>query len=238
MRSTEFERSEKMIKRLFVLVVLVAIVFMFLPFLKVAPTTELNPISKGYVAGSADSLGCANVVTSVVVTYRGLDTLGEVAVLFIATAGVAFLLRKQKEKLKKRKSSEILETGNSFLFPLILLFGVYIFIHGHLTPGGGFQGGVVIASGVLMLMLSNVSLKLNKTMLHFVESLSGAFYVMIGVLGLVLLGANHFLDNRFIPLGTFGTLFSAGAIPIIYSLIGLKVGTELVGILNNMKRGD
>jgi multicomponent Na+:H+ antiporter subunit B len=71
--------------------------------------------------------------------------------------------------------------------------------------------------------------------LSSIESLSGAFYVVIGVLGLVLAGG--FLDNRFLPLGQFGSLFSAGAIPIIYSLIGLKVGSELTGILENVEKG-
>jgi len=60
--------------------------------------------------------------------------------------------------------------------------------------------------------------------------------VGLGIFGLVLAGG--FLDNRFLPLGEFGSLFSAGAIPIIYSLIGLKVGAELVGIMQNMGRDE
>jgi multicomponent Na+:H+ antiporter subunit B len=68
---------------------------------------------------------------------------------------------------------------------------------------------------------------------HVIESLSGLFYVLIGLLGLVLAGG--FLDNRILPLGNFGTLLSAGAIPLIYSLVGLKVGAELVGILHSLR---
>jgi multicomponent Na+:H+ antiporter subunit B len=70
--------------------------------------------------------------------------------------------------------------------------------------------------------------------LHLVESLSGVSYVIIGVLGLVL--AAGFLDNRFLDLGDFGRVLSAGAIPLIYSFIGLKVGAELVGIIDNMQK--
>ncbi len=228
-----------MVKRFFILVMLILFGLMILPLLTgVPPATGLNPLAAKYVQDGPQELGAANLVTAIVVTYRGLDTLGEVAVLFIATAGVGFLLRRKKEHAEsgtKRPASEILQTGTAFLMPLIFLFGVYIFVHGHLTPGGGFQGGVVIASGVLLLMLANTSARINQTLLHFVESLSGAFYVGIGILGLVL--AAGFLDNRFLPLGHFGTLCSAGAIPVIYSLIGLKVGSELVGILENM-RGD
>lgn len=57
--------------------------------------------------------------------------------------------------------------------------------------------------------------------------------MVVGVLGLILAGG--FLDNRFLDLGTFGELFSAGAMPIIYIFIGLKVGTELSAVLERMK---
>jgi multicomponent Na+:H+ antiporter subunit B len=226
-----------MIKKVFFVIILVALAVMFLPLARdLTPFQELSPTAKKYVEDGPDELGAANLVTSVIVTYRGLDTLGEVAVLFIATAGVGFFLRREGEKTarKKRGSSQILQSGTAFLFPLILVFGVYIFVHGHLTPGGGFQGGVVIASGMVLLLLSRVSTKVNDTVLHLVESLSGVSYVIIGVLGLVL--AAGFLDNRFLDLGDFGRVLSAGAIPLIYSFIGLKVGAELVGIIDNMQK--
>jgi len=227
-----------MVKKTFFVIILVLLAFMLLPFAKdFTPFQELSPTAKKYVEDGPDELGSANLVTSVIVTYRGLDTLGEVAVLFIATAGVGFFLRregKKEEERKKRGSSQILQSGTVFLFPLILVFGVYIFVHGHLTPGGGFQGGVVIASGMVLLLLSRVSTKINDTVLHLVESLSGAAYIAIGILGLVL--AAGFLDNRFLDLGEFGRLLSAGAIPLIYSFVGLKVGAELVGIIDSMQK--
>lgn len=230
-----------MVKRFFILLVLVIFILMLLPLaFDIQPQEELNALAQKYVQDGPDELGGANLVTSVIVTYRGLDTLGEVAVLFIATAGVGFLLRRRKgavtDSHKRRKSSEILQSGTILLTPLIFLFGVYIFLHGHLTPGGGFQGGVVIASGVLLSLLTYPQSEVNHGILNVLESLSGAFYVFIGVLGIYL--AAGFLDNRILPLGEFGRLFSAGAIPIIYSLIGLKVGSELVGILDSMQRSN
>ncbi|MCD4819810.1 MAG: Na(+)/H(+) antiporter subunit B [Candidatus Cloacimonetes bacterium] len=227
-----------MVKRIIILLVIVFFAIIIFPLLKVDPTDSLSSLATKYIRDGADELGSANLVTSIVVTYRGLDTLGEVAVLFIATAGVGFLLRKKKNSSanKRRKSSEILSSGTSFLVPIIFLFGVYIFTHGHLTPGGGFQGGVVIASGVLLLMLSDVSLKFNHFLLSAIESFSGFFYIIIGILGLFLAGG--FLDNRIFSLGTFGNIFSAGAIPIIYSLLGIKVGSELVGILGNLRDSE
>ena len=228
-----------MIKKFFTLVTILLFALMVLPLIRqMVPFQELAPVAAAYAEHGPDELGAANLVTSVIVTYRGLDTLGEVTVLFIATAGVGFLLRRDEEDAAEsahspRKASELLCSGSMLLFPLLMLFGVYIFLHGHLTPGGGFQGGVVIASAFLLLMLARVSFHLNHSVISFVESISGFAYVVIGVLGIFL--AAGFLDNRILPLGEFGSLLSAGAIPLIYSLVGLKVGTELTNVIDTMK---
>lgn len=230
-----------MIKTVLVYVALITLGFMFFQMYQdYEPATELNELATQYVEGAQEDLNTQNVVTSVVVTYRGLDTLGEITVLFLATAGVGFLLSRKKKgaktSAKLREASEIFKTSTQFLFPLIVLFGVYIFVHGHLTPGGGFQGGVLIASAFVMMMLSEQSYKINKFVLGITESLSGFFYVLIGIVGIFL--AKGFLDPSFISLGKFGMLFSAGAVPIIYSLIGLKVGSELTNIVAYLKEED
>ena len=192
-----------------------------------------------YIERGIEQTGAVNIVTSVVLNYRGFDTLGEVTVLFIAALGlgvVLFIERKPKEGIRdkedeKRKASLILRTGSRILFPLILLFGVYIFIHGHLTPGGGFQGGAIIASGFLLIYLAFPRESVNKSTSNIVESLSGLVFVGIGLLGLVFSG--YFLTN-FLPKGVPNTLFSSGIIPIIYIAIGLKVGLELTGIIDDL----
>jgi multicomponent Na+:H+ antiporter subunit B len=223
-----------MIKKILIIFAMVGLLIVFLPLITNFEFSQnLSELASKYVRGSVDELNSQNVVTSVIVTYRGLDTLGEVTVLFLATAGIGFLLKKKNKKSKKRVASEILQTASSFLVALIVLLGVYIFTHGHLTPGGGFQGGVIIATAFLLLLLSDVNMKFNHTILQVVESFSGVFYVVIGIIGLVL--TVGFLNSKIIPLGEYGTLFSAGAIPIIYSLIGLKVGSELTNILDTMR---
>jgi multicomponent Na+:H+ antiporter subunit B len=109
------------------------------------------------------------------------------------------------------------------------MFGAYVFINGHLTPGGGFQGGAIIASGFVLLLLAKPNMKINHQLISIIESISGVSFVIIGILGIALAGG--FLDNNIIGLGTFGTLLSAGAIPIIYIFVGLKVGSELSSIV-------
>jgi len=225
-----------MIKYLLVLVAIIGMAMLFYPLVEdFGRQTQLNPLAEEYVTGSVTELNMPNTVTAVVVTYRGLDTLGEVTVLFLATAGVGFLLAyKRKKQEMKRQGSEFLQTGAAFLSPLIILFGIYIFTHGHLSPGGGFQGGVVIASAVLLMVLADVSFKFSHALLHFSESLSGAGYVLLGLLGLLLIGVTSFLDPRFLPSGVYLSLFSAGAVPLIYSFIGIKVGAELSSVIDSL----
>jgi len=197
------------------------------------PDTELNLTGRYYAEHTATDLGAANVVTAIIVTYRGLDTLGEVTVLFLSAAVVGLVLagglHRKTEKRQLTPIGELLTTGTRLLIPLIMLLGVYIFVNGHLTPGGGFQGGAIIASGMLLTLLANPVRHFSHKLIATVESLTGIFYISIGALGLFLAGG--FLDNRILPLGDLGELFSAGAIPIIYSLIGLKVGAEFSSML-------
>lgn len=230
-----------MLKRLFALALLIGVAIAFFPLMQ-GIEMQSTPIDVGgaYLSDAPGRLGGANVVTSVVVTYRGLDTLGEVTVLFAASAGVALAFSQTNHEPRSRTAghppSELIRTGASILLPLILLFGVFIFVHGHLTPGGGFQGGVVIASGVLLSMLAGTCKSLPHGLLGMLEVVAGAGYIAVGVLGLWL--AAGFLDPRFLPAGEIGALFSAGAIPVIYCLVGVKVGAELSGVIDTMRASD
>ncbi|MBU1238540.1 sodium:proton antiporter [Myxococcota bacterium] len=227
-----------MVKKLVAIAILAGIAFMLYGlFASYTQKETLPKTSRYYAIKGPDELGSANLVTSVVVTYRGLDTLGEVTILFTVASIIGFFLRSRTKREARaenpRETSEILHTGVAFLVPIIFVFGAYVFIGGHLSPGGGFQGGAIIASGTLLLFLAQPKTSGGHTLITFVESVSGIAYVGIGIAGIFL--ANGFLDNRILPVGEFGTIFSAGAIPIIYSLIGLKVGAELSAILYKLK---
>jgi len=189
-----------------------------------------------YLDHGVTDTGAPNLVTAVVLNFRALDTLGEVTVLFIASLGVGVFLSSQKKKDTEDtkhlpEASLIVRKGSQFLFPLILLFGGYIFLHGHLTPGGGFQGGSVIASAFLLMFLGNTGYHLCQKPLAMTESLAGITFVIIGLIGL---GIGGYFLNNFLPKGSEFALFSAGVIPILYAAIGLKVGAELTGIVANM----
>ena len=195
--------------------------------------TPKTKVGRYYIDKGIEETGSVNIVTSVVVNYRGFDTLGEVTILFIASIGLGAVLTAglKGETRKTQPASPVLYTGCRLLFPLILVFGSYIFIHGHLTPGGGFQGGAIIASGFLLVYLGCRERRISRIASNIAESLGGLIFVVIGLLGLVFGG--YFLLN-FLPKGTANTLFSAGIIPIIYIAIGFKVGSELASIIDNL----
>jgi multicomponent Na+:H+ antiporter subunit B len=145
---------------------------------------------------------------------------------------------KQEKKESKTQSNFMLQTASKYLFPVILLFGVYIMVYGHLSPGGGFQGGVVIASGVVLLLISHNTFEVSHRVIVALETLAGVSYVIIGLMGVVIL--DTFLGN-FLPhdISQMGQLLSGGVIPLIYIIIGVKVGSEMSDIAQNLiKRAD
>ncbi len=222
-------------KQILSVVLLLAMGWFLVGLVPLGQPTEPGRVAQHYIDNGIDENRGANLVTSVIVNYRGFDTLGEVTVLFLSVAGAGFVLRRRDGLVRHehRPSSEILQTGARMLFAPIVVFGAYIFVHGHLSPGGGFQGGAVIASAVMLLLLADRSHHLPHGLMHWLESMAGFGYVMAGVAGLVVAGS--FLSNQgVLPLGTWNRLFSAGIIPIIYILVGLKVGTELSSLLDVM----
>ncbi|MEA1953703.1 MAG: hydrogen gas-evolving membrane-bound hydrogenase subunit E [Campylobacterota bacterium] len=183
------------------------------------------------------SQGVANAVTTVVVYFRGFDTLGEIAVLFIASLGLGLMLHSNTQCTLKAESNFMLQTASKLLFPIILLFGIYVMVYGHLSPGGGFQGGVIVASAVLLLLISHKTFEVPHSVIVLLETFAGVSYLIIGLMGLLIL--DTFLGN-FIPhdIASMGLLLSGGIIPLIYIIVGIKVGSEMSSIVQNLMQRD
>ena len=140
--------------------------------------------------------------------------------------------------------SKIVKTISSITFPLITIYGLYVIAHGHLTPGGGFQGGAIVASGCAMILVSYGSIwtmnKMKEKNLSLFESIGAVSFILLALLGL---GFGTVFFNNFL-VGTnslFGVvpavgsdladINTGGVIPLMNFAVGLKVIAGLFGIV-------
>jgi multicomponent Na+:H+ antiporter subunit B len=184
------------------------------------------------------------VVSAINFDYRGFDTLGEEFILFAAVLVLALLLRALGEERPGRvdddaprrrsgKTSDAVRLTTVALVGPTVLLAIYIGAHGHLTPGGGFQGGVIAATALLLVYLGGDYAAMRRVRpLSLVASAKAAgagAFVLIGLGGLIFAGA--FLEN-FLPLGTPGHLVAAGTIPLLSIAVGFEVAGGFVLLLS------
>ena len=188
-----------------------------------------------------------DVVNAINYDYRAFDTLGEEFIFFASVLGVLLLFRPAGEQGKKGKRetksddalpiSDTLRVSMQAMVGIMIVFGVYMATHGQLTPGGGFQGGVVLASAPLVVYLSgNVKTFeaiVSSPLIKLAECGGAAGYAAIGTAAL-LFGA-HFLTN-IVPLGTTGDLFSSGTIAVISACVGIEVAGGFVLLMQSYLR--
>ncbi len=178
-----------------------------------------------------------DVVTALNFDIRAFDTLGEEFILFASVSGVALLLRqlrdeheeerKQTEGIEEHRfagASDGLKVSSLLVIPVLVAEGCYLVFHGQLTPGGGFQGGVVLAAGPVAILLAGRYLSMKrvapKLLIESADAVGAVSYALIGLGGLVFAGV--FLKN-FLPLGIPGHLLSAGMMPLNSIAVGLEV---------------
>jgi len=169
-----------------------------------------------------------NVVTSIVFDVRGVDTMGEEFILFAAVVGVVLLLRDEREpaggtRADDVRSDAIRMFGVTMVGPVILV-GLWLAAFGLVTPGGGFQGGIVIAAAIVLVYVSAGYRQWSRfgqeRLLDPFEGLAAAAYVAVGLAALV--AGQSFLDNL-LGNGETGTLVSGGSISILNWAVAIEV---------------
>jgi multicomponent Na+:H+ antiporter subunit B len=230
-----------------------------LPTTGAAADPANNEVSARYIENGLQETGAVNFVTGMILDYRAFDTFGESCVLFISSCCVLVLLRIDVQKNKKDKNSPehvrkllaeaddrhfepkndlILQKSAMVLVPVIMLFGIYIILNGHLSPGGGFSGGAVLAAG-LMLYLNAFGFK--KTERFFTEkvyrrtTLCALTFYCLAKSYSFFTGANH-LESH-IPLGTPGTILSSGLILPLNICVGLVVACTMYAFYTLFRKG-
>ena len=189
-----------------------------------------------------------DVVTAVNFTYRGIDTLAEEFIFFAAVTGVVLLLAPLDDETADHavdaatgrwvpQTSDAVRVLALALIGPTILFGLYIVTHGHLTPGGGFQGGVVLATGVVLVYLAGEYTHLHglypDTLVEGVELTGASLFVVIGLIGFAVGGSFLAVWG---PLGRVGQLNSAGSVPLLNLSVGAEIGAGFVLLLSAFLR--
>ncbi|MBQ1906562.1 MAG: hypothetical protein II488_04095 [Firmicutes bacterium] len=137
---------------------------------------------------------------------------------------------KLKEGIKSKNT--VVKCGADMILPFAIVFGLAVILFGTVSPGGGFQGGVIVASACILLYLGHgygvTSKALNQEFLEVNEALGAIIYVLLAACGLFL-GA-RFCQNVFFDNGNVGDLISAGTITFMSFAVGYKVLTG-IGVL-------
>ena len=214
-----------------------------------------NEVSQRYIEKGMEETGAVNIVAGMILDYRAFDTLGESNVLFIAACSVLILLRISREKdgsqsteqlmveandrMYEPKNDTILQYITSFLVPVVLLFGMYVIMNGHISPGGGFSGGALMGAA-LILYLNAFGFKKTERFFTFkvfqrVSLCALSFYALSKAYSFFT-GANHLWS--FITPGTPGKLFSAGLIPYLNLAVGLVVCCTMYAFYTLFRKGD
>ncbi|MEU0409666.1 MnhB domain-containing protein [Streptomyces griseorubiginosus] len=179
----------------------------------------------------------ANVIASVNFDQRAFDTLGEMTILFAAVVGCGILLRQTRDEHRAHpEPQEVARPVRRYallVLPLALLTGLYVIAHGQLSPGGGFQGGVVAATSLHLLYLGADYRALERVrpvgLYETGDAIATSAYVVTGLAGLI--GGSAFLANTLLPYGTFNTLSSGGTVPLLNAAVGMEVACAVVVLL-------
>lgn len=193
---------------------------------------------RNHAVPAAVSHNTANVVSSVNFDQRGLDTLGEETILLASVIAVSVLLRPEQRETERRPLSagrvlDLTMLAGWIMLPVTLIIGLDVIAHGHLTPGGGFQGGVILGTGIHLVYVAGTYRMLDRVRpvrsFEWGEALGAGAFACLGIAGLVIGVA--FLQN-IIPTGSLGTLFSAGTVPVLNGAVGIEVASSVIVLIS------
>ena len=247
--------------RVLAVLVLVTIIFFLmstviaLPPFGAADNPYNNEVSQRYIEKGIEETGAINFVAGMILDYRAFDTFGESTVLFVAACSVLLLLKlgdhgpnepptramleaEWDDRHHEPKNDSILQLAARILVPIILLYGLYIVLNGHLGPGGGFSGGAVMGAG-LILYLNAFGFKKTERFFTFKTFRWITFLALMTYAGLksysFYTGANHLESG--IPLGVPGAILSSGLILPLNICVGFIVMCTMYGFYTLFRKG-
>jgi len=207
-----------------------------------------NDVATHYLRKGVEETGALNSVTAMILDYRAFDTLGEICVLFVAACSIFILLRIDADKeeeiaeaLDRRyepKDDPILNKAFLFLIPAVFLFGIYITVTGHLSPGGGFSGGAMIGAGMLLYLnafgLEKTERFMNRFVYKWLNCAALGFYGIAKSYSFYV-GANGY--ESIIKTTEEGKILSAGLIMPLNVCLAIVVSTTIYALYVMFRKG-
>ena len=213
-----------------------------------------NEVVEKYNAEGLYDTGATNNVAGMILDYRAFDTLGESHVLFVAAVCVMILLRleltkdgkptdrkraeEENDRLYEPKNDKILQLSAKILVPVIILFGIYVILNGHLSPGGGFSGGAIIGAGLILYVnafgFEKAKRIMNRKNYAVISVVPLLFYAIAKGYSFFT-GANHLESG--IPKGTPGAILSAGLIMPLNVCVGIVVACTMYNFYTLFRKG-
>ncbi len=226
------------------LIVILLITVSFLPAYGNADNPVNNEVSQRYIENGLEETGAVNIVTGMILDYRAFDTLGESHVLFTASAAVMLLMKKEKKGKEETnkyspKRDPIVKNVARFIVPFLLVFGIYLLLNGHLSPGGGFSAGAVMGAGLILYSSAFGYKKISKVITEkFVKrvTLASLLFYAFAKCYSFFTGANHIPTG--IPLGEAGAILSSGLILPLNIAVGLVVTCTMYSFYSLFSKGE
>lgn len=206
-----------------------------------------NEVSRKYIEDGLTDTGAVNIVSGMILDYRAFDTFGESTVLFVSSGAVIILLRNKRKADKKgptdliykHRPDVILKHVAKFLVPIALLFGIYIILNGHLSPGGGFSGGAILGGALILYFNAFGAKEMEKFFTY--RTFNSVIITSLVAYALVksysfYTGANQI--HSVIPLGTPGHILSSGLILPLNIFVGLIVMCTMFGFYSLFQKEE
>ncbi len=216
-----------------------------LPLHSSADVPTVNEVTERYLEQGMAETGAVNAVAGIILDYRAFDTLGESFVLFTAVSAVLILMldppgtvAPNDDEIFTLQDDVPLRFAVRILAPILVVFGIYVILGGHLGPGGGFSGGAIIGAGLILLQVSygpeRVGKVMNMKVFRIVTLCALCFYAGSKCYSFFT-GANGL--HSFIRTGTPGRILSAGLILPLNIAVGVVVSCTMYGFYSVFKRG-
>jgi len=201
-----------------------------------------------YLSEGRQEAGAENIITDIILNYRGYDTNGEVTVIFTALMAVLAVLNRERKNVSycdietsPVKRSVVVYTIVRIMLPFILLFSLYVILFGEVGPGGGFQGGTIIAAAAIIFILifgySQGMERFPTTWRMNFEGIAPLTFIAMGIIGLFL--GRNYLTFMFPGFSHASNLLLARSMLMIIE-IGIGAGGAFIftSIFFAMQRED